>query len=80
MKQSVRKNTIVALLVAFAMCLSVAFTFSFVGKVNADAANPYATVVAATSTPVTKEGKTAYKIDLEGGSISRRTFRWTCTT
>ena len=77
MKQSVRKNTIVALLVAFAMCLSVAFTFSFVGKVNADAANPYATVVAATSTPVTKEGKTAYKIDLEGG---RRTFRWTCTT
>ena len=74
MKQSVRKNTIVALLVAFAMCLSVAFTFSFVGKVNADAANPYATVVAATSTPVTKEGKTAYKIDLEGGYGSRAAY------
>ena len=66
MKQNIRMKALVSLVIAFAMCLAAAFAFTFTGKVSASTANPYEVGVNATSTPVTREGKTAYQISLEG--------------
>ena len=67
MKQNIRMKALVSLVIAFAMCLAAAFAFTFTGKVSASTANPYETCEKATSVSVTKEGKTAYQIKLDGG-------------
>ncbi len=67
-----KKCSLIALIVAFAATFTMAFAVGFgKNKVLADAANIYSGGSLATSEVVTKEGKNAYRINLNGGYTCR---------